>query len=180
MSADLKQADRAPAGRFGQTVGRRLVLLRRARAPTTSGRPALNPVHLIVAGVIGALLFVLALVLLVRWVSAAASRPEPHTSFRSTRSFRGEPFHGSHDPAGSTPVLLHSRPSRHPVLVALGLFFVILGAGQWVNGAGWGAYSLLAGLVIWLTCCSSGSARPSRESESGLYSDRIDLSSAGA
>ena len=29
-------------------------------------------------------------------------------------------------------------PSRHPVMAALGLFFVILGAGQWVNGAGWG------------------------------------------
>ena len=35
-------------------------------------------------------------------------------------------------------------------MAALGLFFVILGAGQWVNGHGWGAYSLLLGLAVWL------------------------------
>jgi len=41
--------------------------------------------------------------------------------------------------AGSTPHYFIPTPSRHPVLVAFGLFLVILGAGQWVNGAGWGA-----------------------------------------
>ncbi len=34
-------------------------------------------------------------------------------------------------------------------MAAFGLFFVILGAGQWINGAGWGKYSLLFGL-LWL------------------------------
>jgi cytochrome c oxidase subunit III len=29
---------------------------------------------------------------------------------------------------------------------AIGLFFVILGAGQWINGASWGMYSLAFGL----------------------------------
>ena len=31
------------------------------------------------------------------------------------------------------------------------MLLVIFGAGQWVNGAGWAAYVLLAGLVVWLT-----------------------------
>lgn len=38
-------------------------------------------------------------------------------------------------------------PSRHPVMAATGLFFVILGAGQWINGHQWGAYSLAFGLL---------------------------------
>ena len=49
---------------------------------------------------------------------------------------------------GSAPHYFIPNPSRHPVLAALGLLFVILGAGQWVNGADWGKYSLLAGMVI--------------------------------
>ena len=49
---------------------------------------------------------------------------------------------------GSTPHYFIPNPSRHPVLAAFGLLFVILGAGQWINGADWGKYSLLAGMVI--------------------------------
>ena len=50
---------------------------------------------------------------------------------------------------GTTPYYLY-WPSRHPVMAATGLFFVILGAGQWVNGADWGKYSLFFGLLFWL------------------------------
>jgi cytochrome c oxidase subunit 3 len=39
---------------------------------------------------------------------------------------------------GSTPYYYVPHPSRHPAAAALGLFFVILGAGQWVNGHGLG------------------------------------------
>ena len=39
-------------------------------------------------------------------------------------------------PAGHTPYYYIPSPSSHPVLVASGLFLVILGASQWVNGAG--------------------------------------------
>jgi cytochrome c oxidase subunit III len=67
-------------------------------------------------------------------------------------------------------------PSRHPALAALGLFFVILGAGQWVNGHGWGAWSLLAGLVIWLSVLYQWFGEAIGESEGGQYSDRIDVS----
>ena len=47
---------------------------------------------------------------------------------------------------GKTPYYFVPAPSRHPVMAAIGLFFVILGAGQWVNGHGWGMYSLFGGL----------------------------------
>ena len=79
-------------------------------------------------------------------------------------------------PAGTAPYYYIPSPSRHPVLVALGLFMVIGGAGQWVNGAGWGAYLLLAGVVVWLSVLFQWFSQAIGESEGGLYSDRIDAS----
>jgi cytochrome c oxidase subunit III len=79
-------------------------------------------------------------------------------------------------PSGSTPYYYIPGPSRHPVLLAFGLLLVIFGAGQWVNDHGWGAYVLLAGMVIWLTVLFQWFSEAIRESESGLYSDRIDVS----
>ena len=78
--------------------------------------------------------------------------------------------------AGSAPHYFIPPPSRHPVLMAFGLFLVILGAGQWVNGAGWGAYVLLAGMVVWLTVMFQWFSQAISESEGGLYSDHIDVS----
>src|SRR5688500_7055584 len=78
--------------------------------------------------------------------------------------------------AGTAPYYFIPAPSRHPVLVALGLFLVILGAGQWINGADWGKYSLLAGVVLWLTVLFQWFKQAIAESEGGLYSDRIDIS----
>ena len=66
---------------------------------------------------------------------------------------------------GSTPYYFVPNPSRHPVLAALGLLFVILGAGQWINGADWGKYSLLAGMVIWLTVLFQWFSQAVSESE---------------
>jgi cytochrome c oxidase subunit 3 len=79
-------------------------------------------------------------------------------------------------PAGTTPYYFIPSPSRFPAQSALGLFFVILGAGQWVNGAGWGAYSLALGMVIWLFTLYQWFSQAIAESEGGLYSDRIDVS----
>jgi cytochrome c oxidase subunit III len=79
-------------------------------------------------------------------------------------------------PAGTTPHYFIPAPSRHPAMMAFGLFLVILGAGQWVNHHGWGAWVLLAGLVVWLTVMFQWFSESIRESESGLYSDRIDVS----
>jgi cytochrome c oxidase subunit III len=77
---------------------------------------------------------------------------------------------------GATPYYFVPGPSRHPVMAAIGLFFVILGAGQWVNGSGWGAYSLLFGLLWWLGVLFQWFRDSISESEGGLYSDRIDAS----
>jgi cytochrome c oxidase subunit 3 len=77
---------------------------------------------------------------------------------------------------GATPYYFVPAPSRHPATAALGLFFVILGAGQWVNGHTWGAYSLLAGLVIWLGTLFFWFKEAIGESEGGQYSQRIDIS----
>ena len=79
-------------------------------------------------------------------------------------------------PAGTTPYYFIPSPSRFPAQASLGLFFVILGAGQWVNGAGWGAYSLALGMVIWLFTLFQWFSQAISESEGGLYSDRIDVS----
>jgi cytochrome c oxidase subunit 3 len=79
-------------------------------------------------------------------------------------------------PAGTTPYYFIPSPSRFPAQASLGLFFVILGAGQWVNGVGWGAYSVMLGMAIWLFTLYQWFGQAIRESESGLYSDRIDVS----
>ena len=77
---------------------------------------------------------------------------------------------------GKAPYYFVPAPSRHPVMAATGLFFVILGAGQWVNGEHWGAYSLFGGLLFWAFVLQQWFRQAIAESESGLYSDRIDLS----
>ena len=77
---------------------------------------------------------------------------------------------------GSAPYYFVPSPSRHPAMAALGLFFVIFGAGQWVNGAGWGKWSVLLGLAIWLTTLFAWFKDAIAESEGGLYSERVDVS----
>ncbi len=79
-------------------------------------------------------------------------------------------------PHGHTPYYFVPAPSRHPVLAATGLFFVILGAGQWINGHEWGMYSLIAGFALWAFVLQQWFRQSIGESESGLYGDRIDAS----
>ena len=79
-------------------------------------------------------------------------------------------------PHGITPYYFVPSPSRHPAMAALGLFFVILGAGQWINGVGWGEYSLILGMVILLSTLFVWFKQAIGESEDGLYSDRVDVS----
>jgi cytochrome c oxidase subunit 3 len=77
---------------------------------------------------------------------------------------------------GAQPNYFVPAPSRHPVMAAIGLLFVILGAGQWVNGHGWGAYSLMFGLLWWAVVLFQWFSQAVGESEGGLYSDQIDVS----
>ena len=79
-------------------------------------------------------------------------------------------------PHGHVPYYFVPAPSRHPVLAATGLFFVILGAAEWINGHQWGMYSLIAGFVLWAFVLQQWFRQAIGESEGGLYSDRIDVS----
>jgi cytochrome c oxidase subunit 3 len=78
--------------------------------------------------------------------------------------------------AGGTPHYFIPAPSQHPVMVSLGMLLVIFGASQWVNGHGYGAWLVLAGLVFWAFVMFRWFGDAIRESEGGLYSDRIDVS----
>ena len=77
---------------------------------------------------------------------------------------------------GGTPYYFIPGPSSRPVMSAIGLFFVILGAGQWVNDHGWGAYVLLFGLVWWLTVLYLWFKDAINESDAGHYGHKVDLS----
>jgi len=77
---------------------------------------------------------------------------------------------------GAAPYYFVPAPSQFPVLTSLGLFLVILGAGQWVNDVSWGSYLTLAGLVVWALVLQGWFRAAISESEGGLYSDRIDVS----
>jgi len=77
---------------------------------------------------------------------------------------------------GGTPYYFVPAPSRHPAMAALGLFFVILGAGQWVNGSDWGKYALLFGMVFWLFVLYQWFGEAIAESEAGNYGHKVELS----
>src|SRR3982751_3133910 len=77
---------------------------------------------------------------------------------------------------GVTPYYFVPAPSRHPAGAALGLFFVILGASQWINGAGWGMYLVLLGFLTWAFVLQQWFRQAISESETGLYSRKIDSS----
>lgn len=77
---------------------------------------------------------------------------------------------------GSTPYYYVPQASRHPAMMALGLFFVILGAGQWINSVNWGKWSLFFGLAWSFVVLYQWFRDAARESESGQYSRKIDLS----
>ncbi|MBA4110476.1 MAG: cytochrome c oxidase subunit 3 [Leptothrix sp. (in: Bacteria)] len=79
-------------------------------------------------------------------------------------------------PKGQAPYYFVPGPSSHPVMSAIGLFFVVLGAGQWVNGVEWGPYSVALGMAWWLFTLKRWFGDAIHESESGMYSDRIDVS----
>ena len=77
---------------------------------------------------------------------------------------------------GIQPYYFIPAPSRHPASAAFGLFLVILGASQWINGADWGAWVLLLGFLTWAFVMQQWFRQAVSESETGLYSKRIDMS----
>jgi cytochrome c oxidase subunit 3 len=77
---------------------------------------------------------------------------------------------------GASPYYFVPQPSRHPFMASLALFFVILGAGQWINGVGWGRYSLAFGMLFLFYVLFQWFGEAVGESESGQYGRKIDLS----
>ena len=77
---------------------------------------------------------------------------------------------------GQQPYYFIPAPSRFPVLVATGLFLLFFGAGQWINGHGWGAYVSLAGILVWALVIQQWFRLAIGESEGGLYSQHVDVS----
>jgi cytochrome c oxidase subunit 3 len=77
---------------------------------------------------------------------------------------------------GAAPNYFVPQPSRHPAFAAFGLFWVILGAAQWINGNGWGRFALLFGLLWLFGVLFQWFRQAISESEGGNYSHRVDLS----
>ena len=77
---------------------------------------------------------------------------------------------------GGTPYYFIPGPSRPPAMAAFGLFFVILGASQWINGVEWGKWSLAFGMVWFLSVLFQWFKESVIESEGGQYGHKIDLS----
>ena len=77
---------------------------------------------------------------------------------------------------GTVPYYFVPAPSRHPAMAAFGLLLVILGAAQWINREDWGMYLVLIGLLWVFVVLFQWFREAIGESESGLYSHRIDLS----
>jgi cytochrome c oxidase subunit 3 len=77
---------------------------------------------------------------------------------------------------GTTPYYFVPAPSRHPAMVAVGLFMVFFGAAQWMNGANWGKYVLLLGLLWWLSVLYQWFRDAIAESEGGQYGHKVEMS----
>ncbi len=76
----------------------------------------------------------------------------------------------------ATPYYFVPPPSSHPVMAAIGLFFIFFGAGQWINGVAWGEYSLYFGLVWLFVTLFRWFSQAVAESEGGSYGHKVDLS----
>jgi cytochrome c oxidase subunit 3 len=79
-------------------------------------------------------------------------------------------------PAGSQPYYFVPAPSRHPASTAFGLLLVIFGASQWINGADWAKWVVLAGFILLAFVLQQWFRNAISESEGGFYGKRIDVS----
>ena len=78
--------------------------------------------------------------------------------------------------AGAQPYYFVPQPSRHPAMAAFGLLCVVFGGAQWINRADWGMYVTLFGLLWLFVVLFQWFRQAIGESESGMYSHRIDIS----
>ncbi len=77
---------------------------------------------------------------------------------------------------GKAPYYFVPGPSKWPVLAGASLLLTMLGASAWVNGYGLGPYANIAGILALIVVLYNWFGDAIRESEGGLYSNRIDVS----
>jgi cytochrome c oxidase subunit 3 len=75
---------------------------------------------------------------------------------------------------GAAPYYFVPAPSRHPASAAFGLLLIIFGASQWVNGADWGSWVVLAGFAFLAFVLQQWFRQAISESEGGAYNKRVD------
>jgi cytochrome c oxidase subunit III len=77
---------------------------------------------------------------------------------------------------GATPYYFVPSPSRHPFMASFGLFFTFFGGSQWMNGADWGKWAMIFGLLWVFVVLFQWFSQSIGESESGQYGHKIDIS----
>ena len=76
----------------------------------------------------------------------------------------------------AAPYYFVPGPSRWPLFAGMSLLVTMIGASGWVNGYSWGPMLNIAGILATLLVLYFWFGDAIKESESGLYSKRIDLS----
>ena len=75
-----------------------------------------------------------------------------------------------------TPYYFVPQPSKWPMFGAIALLLFGVSMGGWVNGAAWGGWLFAAFLIVFAYTLVGWFGDAARESESGLYSQRVDSS----
>ena len=68
------------------------------------------------------------------------------------------------------------EPSRWPIFGSAGLLCMALGAASWFNGASWGKFLLIAGVLILVYMLAGWFTTVAYESEGGQYNKQVDTS----
>ncbi len=76
----------------------------------------------------------------------------------------------------TAPSYFIPQPSTWPIFGSFALFFMAIGTTLWMNDIGAGKYVLILGLCVLFYMMFGWFGVVSRESESGLYSKRVDVS----
>jgi len=76
----------------------------------------------------------------------------------------------------NAPYYFVPSPSKWPVAAGISMLLVMVGASGWVNGAAWGPYVNVLGLIGVIAVLYHWFGDAISESEGGLYNKRIDAS----
>ena len=79
-------------------------------------------------------------------------------------------------PHAAAPYYFVPGPSKWPLFAGISLLITMIGASGWVNGASWGPFLNIGGILAVLTVLYFWFGDAIGESESGKYNHRIDLS----